>query len=138
MRRRGVSAGCQRTLPQQDELPQNDIDLEVHHLVRHGINTHTPYLARQLSTKDARQSIEGATHDGRLFGRGARDQELDGNRDTRHKIYIGSGRQCDIEPYVLALLVCIAEIRYWMWNTDQGTPAPPYILWRVRVTRKVS
>ena len=36
-----------------------------------------------MSIKDARQSIEEATHDGRLIGRGARDQELDGNRDTR-------------------------------------------------------
>ena len=37
----------------------NDIDLEVRHLVRHGISTQNPYLARQLSIKDARQSSEG-------------------------------------------------------------------------------
>jgi hypothetical protein len=43
-----------------------------------------------LSTKDARQATEGDAHYGRLFGRGASDQEPDGNRDTRHKIYIGS------------------------------------------------
>ena len=36
-----------------------------------------------LSTKDARWSTEGGHHDDRLFGRGARDQELDG--DTRRK-----------------------------------------------------
>jgi hypothetical protein len=55
---------------------------------------------RLVSTKDARQSTEGDTHHGRLIGRGARDQELDGNRDTRHKIYTGSGRQYDVKPYV--------------------------------------
>jgi hypothetical protein len=54
-----------------------------------------------LSTKDAQQSTERYTHDGRLFGRGVRDQELDGNRETRHKIYTGSGRQDDVKPYVL-------------------------------------
>ena len=54
-----------------------------------------------MSTKDARQSTEGYAHDGRLFSRGARDQELDGNRDTRHKIYTCSGRQCDVKPYVM-------------------------------------
>jgi hypothetical protein len=54
-----------------------------------------------LSTKDDRQSTERYAHDGRLIDRGARDQELDGNRDTRHKIYIGSDRQDDIKPYVL-------------------------------------
>jgi hypothetical protein len=54
-----------------------------------------------LSTKDAQQSTEGYTHYGRLFDRGARDQELDGNRKTRHKIYTGLGRQDDVKPYVL-------------------------------------
>ena len=47
----------------------------------------------------------GGTHDGRLFGRGARDQELDGNRDTRHKIYTGSGCQCDVKPYVMCSVI---------------------------------
>ena len=74
-------------------------------MVRHGISMHTSYLARQLLTKDARQSTEGATHDGRLIGRGARDQELDGNRDTRHKIYTGSGHQRDVKPYVLCSVI---------------------------------
>jgi hypothetical protein len=54
-----------------------------------------------LSTKDARQATEVDAHDGRLFGRYASDQEPAGNRDTRHKIYIGSGRQCDVKPYVM-------------------------------------
>jgi hypothetical protein len=58
-----------------------------------------------LSTKDARQATEGDVHYGRLFGRGASDQEPDGNRDTRHKIYIGSGRQCDVKPYVLCSVI---------------------------------
>ena len=39
------------------ELPMDDVDLEVH-LVRHGSSAH-PYLAHQLSTKDAQQSTEG-------------------------------------------------------------------------------
>ena len=41
------------------------------------------YFHCLLSTKDARQSTEGATHYGKLISRGARDQELDG--DTRHR-----------------------------------------------------
>ena len=54
-----------------------------------------------LSIEYRRQSTEGYTHDGRLFGRGACDQELDDNRNTRHKIYTGSGHQDDVKPYVL-------------------------------------
>jgi hypothetical protein len=73
-------------------------------------HTH-PYLARQLSTNDARQSIEGAIRDDRLIGRGARDQELDDIRDTRHKIYTGSDRQCDVKPYVLCY------VGLYCWNT---------------------
>jgi len=44
-----------------------------------------------LSTKYYRQSTEGYTHNGRLIGGGARDQEPDGNKDTRQKIYTGLG-----------------------------------------------
>jgi hypothetical protein len=69
-------------------------------------HTH-PYL----STNDARQSIEGAIRDDRLIGRGARDQELDDIRDTRHKIYTGSDRQCDVKPYVLC------SVGLYCWNT---------------------
>jgi hypothetical protein len=47
------------------------------------------------------QSTEGYTHDGRLIGRGVHNLEPDGNRDTRHKIYIGLGRQRDVKPYIL-------------------------------------
>jgi hypothetical protein len=54
-----------------------------------------------LSTKYGRQSTEEYTHDGRLIGRSACNQEPDGNRDIRHKIYIGSGHQRDVKPYVL-------------------------------------
>jgi hypothetical protein len=54
-----------------------------------------------LSTKYGRQSTEGYTHDGRLIGRCARNQEPDGNRDIRHKIYTSSGHQRDVKPYVL-------------------------------------
>ena len=61
--------------------------------------------------KYGRQSIEGYAHDGRLFGSGARDQELDGNRETRHKIYTGLGRQVDIIPYVLS------SVGLYCWNT---------------------
>ena len=63
-----------------------------------------------MSTKDARQSTEGYTHDGRLIGRGARDQEPDGNRDTRHEIYTGSDSQDDIKPYVLC------SVGLYCWN----------------------
>ena len=38
---------------------RNDIGLEVCHLVRHGSARTIPYLAHQLSAKDARQSTEG-------------------------------------------------------------------------------
>jgi hypothetical protein len=60
-----------------------------------------------VSTKDARQSTEGYAHDSRLIDKGARDQELDGNRETRHKIYIGSDHQDDVKPYVLCYVICI-------------------------------
>ena len=36
----------------------DDVDLEIHHLVRHGSSAY-PYLARQLSTEYRWQSIEG-------------------------------------------------------------------------------
>jgi hypothetical protein len=48
---------------------------------------------------------KGYTHDGRLIGRGARNQEPDGNRDTRHKIYTGSGCQRDVKLYVLCSVI---------------------------------
>jgi hypothetical protein len=66
----------------------DDVGLEIRHLIHQRIRR-TPLLMRQLSIKDAQQSTERATHDGRLIGRRASDQKLDGNRDTRHKIYIG-------------------------------------------------
>ena len=40
-----------------------------------------------------------------MIGGGARDQELDGNRDTRHKIYTGLGRQLDITPYIMCSII---------------------------------
>jgi hypothetical protein len=43
----------------------------------------------------------GGTHDGRLIGRGARNQEPDDDRDTGHKVYTDSGHQHDVIPYVL-------------------------------------
>ena len=58
-------------------------------------------IAAKMSIKYRRQPTEGYAHDGKLIGRGARDQELDGNRDTIHKIYTGSGHQDDVKPYVL-------------------------------------
>jgi len=62
-------------------------------------------LLRDVSTKDARQSTEGYAHDGRLIGRGVCDQELDGNRDTRYKIYIGLGHQFDVKPYIMCSVI---------------------------------
>jgi hypothetical protein len=58
-----------------------------------------------VSMKYDRQSTEGYTHDGRLIGRGARNQKPDGNRDTRHKIYTGLGHQRDVKPYVLCSVI---------------------------------
>ena len=55
--------------------------------------------------------LRGVSHEGRLIGRGVRDQELDGNRDTRNKIYTGSGHQCDVILYVLC------SIDLYCWNT---------------------
>ena len=63
-----------------------------------------------LSTKYRQQSNEGYAHNGRLFCRGARDQELDGNKDTRCKFYIGSDRQDDIKPYILC------SVSFYCWN----------------------
>jgi hypothetical protein len=55
--------------------------------------------------KYGRQSTEGHTHDGRLIGRGAHNQEPDGNIDTRYKIYTGSDYQRDVKPYVLCSVI---------------------------------
>jgi hypothetical protein len=51
-------------------------------LARHGSSAHS-YLARQLSTKDARQSTEGFTHDGRVI---IEVSEIRSEMMTRHKI----------------------------------------------------
>jgi hypothetical protein len=66
-----------------------------------------------LSTKYGRQFTEGYTHDGRLIGRGARNQELDGNWDTRRKIYTGLGRQRDVIPFVLCSICLYWDIGYY-------------------------
>jgi hypothetical protein len=65
----------------------------------------TMSLMTMVLTKYGRQSTEGYTHDGRLIGRGARNQKPDGNRDTRHKIYTGLGHQRDVKPYVLCSVI---------------------------------
>jgi hypothetical protein len=54
-----------------------------------------------MSTRCDRQSTEGYTHDDRLIGRGTHDHESNGNRDTRHKIYIVLGRQHNVKPYIM-------------------------------------
>ena len=48
-------------------------------------------VTRFLSTKDVRQSTEGATCDGRLFGEVS-------EMVTRHKIYTDPGYQLDVIP----------------------------------------
>jgi hypothetical protein len=58
-----------------------------------------------LSMKCGWQSTEGYTHDGRLIGRGARNQEPDGNKNIRHKIYTGSGRQHGVKPYIMCSVI---------------------------------
>ena len=57
--------------------------------------------------KYGRQSTEGGARGGRLSIDGACNQEPDGYRGTRHKIYTGSGRQCGVKPYVLCSVICI-------------------------------
>ena len=49
----------------------------------------------------------GGARGGRLSVDGACNQEPDGYRGTRHKIYTGSGRQCGVKPYVLCSIICI-------------------------------
>ena len=48
-----------------------------------------------MSTKDARQSTEGATCDGRFV---REVSEIRSEMVTRHKIYIGLGRLLDVIP----------------------------------------
>jgi hypothetical protein len=55
--------------------------------------------------KYGRQSTARYTNDGRLIGRGARNEETDGNRDPRHKIYTGLGRQRDVKPYIMCSVI---------------------------------
>ena len=75
------------------------VDVEVH-LARHGIKR-TPLPGASTIDKRCSVVLRGVSHEDRLIGRGACDQELDGNRDTRHKIYTGLGRQCDVKLYIL-------------------------------------
>jgi hypothetical protein len=58
-----------------------------------------------LSTKYGRQSTERYTHDDRLISRGARNQEPDDNRYTRHKIYTGSSHQHDVKLYIMCFVI---------------------------------
>ena len=46
-----------------------------------------------VSIKDARQSTEGATRDGRFV---SEVSEIKSEMVTRHKIYTGLGRQLDV------------------------------------------
>ena len=66
----------------------DDVDLEVH-LARHG-SARTPLPGAPLSTKYGQQSTEGGARGGRLSVDGACNQEPDGYRGTRHKIYTDS------------------------------------------------
>jgi hypothetical protein len=68
-------------------------------------HTKTRFQITHVSMKYGRQSTEGYTHDGRLISRGAHNQEPDGNRDTRHKIYTGSGHQREVKPYILCSVI---------------------------------
>ena len=53
-------------------------------------------------------------------------------------IQTGSGRLIDVIPYVLCLCCIVLDMGCMYLDVHQGTPASPYILWRGRVTRKVS
>ena len=67
----------------------------------------------------------GVSRDGRLIGRGACNQEQEGNR---HTSYTGSGRQYNVIPYSCGLLVCISY--RMICRGFRGGPCPPYIVWR--------
>jgi hypothetical protein len=78
------------------------------HLV--GLLCKSQSRSREVSIEYRRQSTKGYVYDSKLIGRGARDQELDGKRDTRHKIYICSDHQDDVKPYVLC------SVGLYCWN----------------------
>jgi hypothetical protein len=50
------------------------------------------------------QSIEGYTHDGRLIGRGVRNQEPDGNIDIETQDLYRFGRRCGVIPTSCVLM----------------------------------
>ena len=52
------------------------------HLVRQGNNTH-PLPGAPTIDRISSAVLRGVSHEGRLIGRGARDQEQEGNRNTR-------------------------------------------------------
>jgi hypothetical protein len=66
----------------------------MYHLARHGIK-HTPLPGTPTVDKRCSAIHRGATHDGRLI---REVSEIRSEMVTRHKIYIGSGRQLDIIP----------------------------------------
>jgi hypothetical protein len=79
------------------------VDLEIH-LAHHAIKRMIPTW--RVTVDEIWSAVpRGYTHDGRLIGRGARDQEPDGNRDIRHKIYTGSDHQYDVKPYILCSVI---------------------------------
>ena len=81
---------------------ERDVDLEVH-LVRHG-SAHTPLPGVQTVKKRCSAVVRGVSHEDRLIGGGARDQEPDGDIGRRDR-FGPSDRRNTLRP--VSLLYCI-------------------------------
>jgi hypothetical protein len=121
-------------------------DLEIH-LARHRSSAHS-YLTRQLSIKLARHFTKGRQMSIKLARHSTKGRpkvvdlcrgERDRNRDTRHKIYIGSDRQRDVKFYVPCSVVFVLIVYEIRCRCRLGDPYPSlYTLERDKITRKIS
>ena len=59
-----------------------DVDLELRHLVHPG-SARTPLPGAPTVDRISSVVLRGVSHKGRLIGTGARNQEQEGNRDTK-------------------------------------------------------
>ena len=94
------------------ELPPDDVDLEVRHLVRHG-SARTPLPGAPTVGKRCSAVLRGVSHEGRLISGGARNQEPDGDtrrRDSDLDRFGPSDRRNTLRP--MSLLYCIGYKMY--------------------------
>ena len=99
---------------------------------------HYLFLAVVLVDKRCSTVLRGVSHEGRLIGKGARDQEPNG--DTRR-------RESDLDRFgpsdrrntlrLVSLVYCI-DVYDLDGLSPEGTLVSPYILRRDKVTSKVS